>query len=655
MNRFLNMTIRSILIMYFFCLSGSSLAQVTPYVLGGLNVDVFASHPCDGANNGQLVLTLNSANGGTANYTIIGPTAALVISGPIIVGTPVIFNTDPGSLPAGDYDFIFSDGVNVINTFVPQGGNTLTLQDLTPLTIIDNSSDNTSCISPNGELNLDFTGGSLDLPGGGILNYSITASNGNPSFPITGTYTGTSIVIPGLAGGDYIITVDDSLSVCGIDPLFDPTATIEIEDPVPNTYSILAPFVQDVCEDGDATFTLNASDGSVNYQVVVLPGQTPLTPNIVEPGTGGAINFTVPAFSLTDGVELGVLARSGLCTSILMNNSVTVGIDLNPDIGLAVTPLAATICEGDNGTIQVIGSEVGVNYQLRDDFDDSTIGGPEPGNGGIVSLSAGALTTTTTFNVLALSGVCTPVELTATATITVDLLPDASLGVIAQDDPICENTSTNILVANSENGFSYQLRNDADDSPIGTPVLGDGNTISLSTGNLTASTTFNVLVTNGVCPPIQLTQLATVSVDPEPDLNLAVLANPTSVCEGDFSIVSVQNSEVGVIYELRNGTTVIGAPQGGNTGQLDFNTGTLSANTTFNILATRGACQVQLNNTATVTVNPLPDGTLSSTSPICAGGTSDLTFTASVGTGPFDLVVEGVAYNNVTSGVSFAT
>jgi len=60
----------------------------------------------------------------------------------------------------------------------------------------------------------------------------------------------------------------------------------------------------------------------------------------------------------------------------------------------------------------------------------------------------------------------------------------------------------------------------------------------------------------------------------------------------------------------------------------------------------------------TVTGTPLcvnPVGTLSNSGPICPGGTVNLTFTASVGTGPFSILVNGTDYPNVSSGIPFVT
>ena len=59
------------------------------------------------------------------------------------------------------------------------------------------------------------------------------------------------------------------------------------------------------------------------------------------------------------------------------------------------------------------------------------------------------------------------------------------------------------------------------------------------------------------------------------------------------------------------------------------------------------------DNSATITIFPLPQGSLSSSSSFCGSGVGQLTFTSSAGVGPFNLVVNGQTYSNITSGTAF--
>ncbi|WP_430402716.1 PKD domain-containing protein [Fluviicola sp.] len=69
------------------------------------------------------------------------------------------------------------------------------------------------------------------------------------------------------------------------------------------------------------------------------------------------------------------------------------------------------------------------------------------------------------------------------------------------------------------------------------------------------------------------------------DLNLGI---PNQICSGQSTQVSVLNSEFGVNYRLRNGTSFIGSQQLGTGGTLTFNTGVIISSVTLNIQATTG-------------------------------------------------------------------
>ncbi len=66
------------------------------------------------------------------------------------------------------------------------------------------------------------------------------------------------------------------------------------------------------------------------------------------------------------------------------------------------------------------------------------------------------------------------------------------------------------------------------------------------------------------------------------------------------------------------------------------------------------ACSNTQSATATVVVNSLPDGTISAaSSPVCQGNSISLIFTATSGSGPFSLIINGTTYTNIASGTPF--
>ncbi|MFQ6603893.1 PA14 domain-containing protein, partial [Flavobacterium sp. C3NV] len=84
--------------------------------------------------------------------------------------------------------------------------------------------------------------------------------------------------------------------------------------------------------------------------------------------------------------------------------------------------------------------------------------------------------------------------------------------VSAVNSTICIGTGTNITVASSQSGVSYQLRNGT--TNVGSAVNGTGGNINLPTGPLSTTTTFNVLatLTSSSCP-LQMTNTPTVTVN----------------------------------------------------------------------------------------------------------------------------------------------
>jgi hypothetical protein len=100
-------------------------------------------------------------------------------------------------------------------------------------------------------------------------------------------------------------------------------------------------------------------------------------------------------------------------------------------------------------------------------------------------------------------------------TVTVNSVPAVNLTV--SDSTVCLFTDAVPVVYNSEVGVTYQVRNDTDNSLVGTPVIGTGNGITLTIDNLnTAGTfTYTILATNasGNCTT-ELTDKATIVVNP---------------------------------------------------------------------------------------------------------------------------------------------
>ncbi len=535
-------------------------------------------------------------------------------------------------------DGTFSDA-SLLNAIYTPGANDLTAGSVTLTLTTDDPAGacpvaaSNVIITINAEATVDAgtdanacAGGFVTLNGtrGGGATSSIWTTAGDGTF--TNVLSLTPNYTPGLAdiaAGSVILTLttNDPAGPCvavsddvEITIISGPDASL----PVDVTLSPL-------CVGGSTTVIIENSEVGVTYQLRNDTDDSPVQSPVV--GNGGTIALSTGALGAT--TTFNILASLTGCTSVELTNKATVTVTGNIDADLTVSALATPICAGGSTSIRIANSETGVLYQLRNDTSDVNIGGPQPGNGGNLDIPTGALTSATTFNVLASNGTCS-VELTTLVTVNVQPGPDPNLPVSVTLDPVCVGGSSEILVANSQLGANYQLRDDDGNINTGTPVAGTGGTISLPTGPLTKTTVFNVLVTTGgACTPIELATLVTINVTGVVDASLAVVSLDDTICEGTGTSIRISGSELGVNYQLRNdaGDVNIGTPQAGNGGDLDIPTGNLSQTTTFNILANNGTCSIELVNLVTINVevNPNPGLTLSATiNPLCIGGVSGI-------------------------------
>ena len=416
-------------------------------------------------------------------------------------------------------------------------------------------------------------GGNIDLPTGNLnisTTFNILASNGVCSVQLT------------------------SLATVNVD--INPTAGLP-----------LAATIDPLCSGGSSAITVTGSEIGVSYRL--RDNLTPVGAAVA--GTGAVINL--PTGSLAATTTFNVLATGGAtCAPVQLTSTVMITVAGSIDASLVVSLQNPTICSGSGTNIQIANSEVGVDYQLRDDSNDSNIGLVVSGTGGSIDLPTGILASAKTFNVLASNATCS-IELTTLATVNVDINPNLGLATTASIDPVCSGGSSSITVAGSEAGVSYQLRDDSNDSNIGSAVVGTGGIISLPTGALAITTTFNVLASRGVCTPAQLTSTVTVNVGAGViNTGLTITAQSAAICSDTSTNIQIAVSEAGVNYQLRNdlNDALIDTTVPGTGATINLPTGNLFLNTTFNVLASNGTCSIEMVTLPSVAVIPLPDATL---------------------------------------------
>jgi gliding motility-associated-like protein len=101
------------------------------------------------------------------------------------------------------------------------------------------------------------------------------------------------------------------------------------------------------------------------------------------------------------------------------------------------------------------------------------------------------------------------------------------------EETICTGETATITMSGFQNSVTYQLRANTNDAPIGAPIAGTGNPITFDV-TPAVTTTYNVLATNDVTAcASELSDLATVTVNPLPDaiITYGTLNTPPSFTE----------------------------------------------------------------------------------------------------------------------------
>ncbi|MCD9018407.1 T9SS type B sorting domain-containing protein [Parachryseolinea silvisoli] len=490
--------------------------------------------------------------------------------------------------------------------------------------IVDAGSPQTVCAGTNTQpLNGTF--------GGGASSASWTTLTGDGTFDdatkADAIYTpGPNDIAAGFA--DLIYITNDPVGPCD---RASETIRITILNGLDATLAVSANPTP-VCMNGSSDISVVNPQLGVSYQLINADSNTPV--GGVVTGTGPGTTILLPTGALTATTRFIVRASLTGCATVDFP-ATPLDVVVQGVINTSFTVTASgPICETGTATIRLGGSENGVTYQLRRNADNSLVGTPVTGTGAPIDLSTGTLTQTTEFNVLASNATCS-IELTQRATVTVEKNPDPNLNISVDNNPLCVGGSTDIYIFASQAGVSYQLRNDADNSNIGLPATGNGGTITLNTGPLTVQTTVNILATSGTaCPAVELFTVPVIDVKGVVDVTLPIAPADPVICEGGSTMIEITGSETNVEYQLRldADNSLVGTPLTGNGSVLPLPTGALTATTTFNVLAKNtdpsAECSVQMNNIATVTVEPAVKDRIVSIAapapPICVGGKANI-------------------------------
>ncbi|MFO7370358.1 MAG: gliding motility-associated C-terminal domain-containing protein [Bacteroidales bacterium] len=447
---------------------------------------------------------------------------------------------------AGNYDVVITG---------PCGTATSTVAVLTVNTIpviTDQPDNDTKCVGESATFTVTATGT--------IVSYQWRKGGVNIGGANAASYTIASVATTDAGNYDVVVT-----GPCG-------TATSTAAVLTVNTIPVITDQPDDVvvCAGGNATFTVSATGGDLNYQWrkdgVNIPGAT-------------AASYTINGIAATDAGAFSVVISNSCGTTTSADAALTV----NTVPVITDQPDSQTICAGDNVTFTVVSSGLNLTYQWQKN--GAAISGANGSSYTIIGIANGDAANYT----VVVTNECGTVTSDA-ATLTVNNAPVVTTQPTGVTE--CPGQSVTFTVASSGLDLTYLWRKN--NVPLSPAVT----TPSLTLNNIGAGDagSYDVVITNPCGSTTSNAALLTVAENP------AVTTHPTDIdrCEGDDISFSVVATGTGISYQWRkDGTNLLG--ETGTT--LDITAITLADAGNYDVLV-YGMCDTIASNPAVLLVYP---------------------------------------------------
>ncbi len=554
-----------------------------------------ATTGCTAAMSGTAVISINAlptvfSVGGGGSYCVGGSGFTVTLSGSqtginytcFLNGSTVI-----GILPGTGGSLSFGTQTNAgVYTIVAVNATTGCTSTMSgSATIVVNPLPIVYPVTGGGNYCSGSTGVAIGLAGS-QTGVSYTLYNGATAIgtAVAGTGSPISLGVQTMSGTFTVFANNTSTSCTNT---MSGTATIGI-NPLPSVFAVTGS--GSYCAGGTGLpVGLSSSTAGVNYSL--FNGSTVVA---VTGGTGGPITFGTYTAA-------GTYTVSANNTSTGCNNNMTgsavLSINALPT-AQTMSSSSSSYCAGSTGvTLGLTSSQSSVNYML---YNGSTLMGTISGTGAPISF--GVYTAAGTYSVVAVNSTTScQRNMTSTASISINALP-TTYGVTGGGNYCSGGAGVSVGLTGSQSGISYQLYNGA--AAVGSPVSGTGAAISF--GSYTAAGTYSVLATNGStgCTS-NMTGVATVGINNLP--NVQTVSGGGIYCAGTGGVsVGLGNSQVGVNYQLYNGSSMVGTAVAGTGSSISF--GNQTNNGTYVVVATNvtTGCVRNMSGSAIISTNAAP-------------------------------------------------
>lgn len=504
-------------------------------------------------------------------------------------------------------------------------------------------------------------------PGPHTFTYSV---NGGANQTVTTTSGhSVSVPVPNSPAGTYVYNLSNVMDVApaGCDRPITQSVTVVVNPNPTATISGTATVCQNDTPSPVITFT--GANGTSNYRFTyTINGGANQT--ITSTGTTATLNAPTGTPGTFTYTLVGVEDVATGCSQVVSGPSNTAVITVNPNPTATISG-TTTVCQNDTSSPVI--TFTGANGTSEYEFTYNVNGGANQtittsGSNSVTIPVPTSTSGTITYNLVSVRDVATGCSQNqpGTASVTINPLPTA---IATGTATVCQGEPAQTITFTGSNGtstyqFTYNLNGGANQTITTT---GTNSSASITVPTTTAGTfTYTLVSVQDVATGCSQTQTgaAIVTVNPTPS---ATISGTTIVCQNDVApnvIFTGSNSsgDYKFTYLINGGTAQIATTTGGNN-TLTITAPTTTAGTfTYNLVNVEDpatGCTQSVNQSAVITVNPMPTATLTGTTTVCQNDAApSVTFTGANGTSNYEFTYKlngGANQTITTSGSSSVT
>ena len=425
---------------------------------------------------------------------------------------------------------------------------------------------------------LGSNGSTITLPNSeNGTSYQLFKNNTAEGTPIVGT--GSSILWNNKTDGTYTITA--TKNGCSINM----TNSIVVQQYTAAQHFAFTASAASYCSGADGvTLTLSGSENQLNY-TLFKNGVQSGTPIV---GNGSAIHWN----NESEGNYTVNISNPNTGCSITYNDTLKIhSIALPTAFALNGN---SSVCSGGSSTLNLPGSEVGVNYQLQKDNVNA-----QSAQAGAGSPLIWTITESGAYRVIATNSNSCSKIMNDTVHVQFNAAPQ-HFALSSSASSYCSNSNgVDIILAGSEPSFSYSIYKN--NVPFGVILNGTGSSLSWSNAKA-GNYTLKVTDLLGGCP-VYFNDTVKVTEDAAP---LAFnFTGTTSICAGDSAVLRLEGSQLNMAYELFKDNQPYQGPVFGTGNELTW---TVGESGIYKVAAGISmTCYTKMNGNDTITVNPRPN------------------------------------------------